>query len=374
MISSSHDVRLVLAGGGTAGHVYPALAAVQALRQVAGCTAQIRFLGSSRANEREIVERDGIPFVPICSRALRGKGPVGVARSLADLAIGIRQARTELRAFRPAAVFATGGYASVPVGLAARSLHIPLLVYLPDVRPGWAVRFLSRLARIVAVSTDGALASLPTEKTVVTGYPVRREFFTVSRDEARTRLNVSEDLPAVLIMGGSLGAHRLNLAVLDGLEQLLAIAQVIHITGLADEDWIRQNVARQSLALHHRYHVYGYLHELPLAMLAADLGITRAGASTLGELPAAALPAILVPLELADQALNAQYLQSHRGAVVLTHKELGRLVETVHALLSDPWRLEEMRAAMRTLARPDAAQVLAQLILQTIDASVAKVA
>lgn len=374
MSSVRRELRVALAGGGTAGHIYPALTAIQALQEVSGDTVQALFFGSSRRNEREIVERAGIPFVPVHAGALRGRNPVQAARSLVDIALGVHEARAQLATFKPDVVLATGGYASVPTALAARSCSVPLIVYLPDVHPGWAVRFLACMAAAIAVSTDAAKAKLPEAKTVVTGYPVRREFFTTSREAGRRRLNLEDDLPTLLIVGGSLGAHRINQAVLSGLERLLTIAQVVHISGPADEAWARAEAARLPPELAHRYHLFGYLHDLPSAMLAADLAITRAGASILGELPAAALPAVVVPLDLSDQLLNARYLVARGAAVMCLNEDLERLGETVYALLSDPWRLEEMRTAMQALARPDAAHALARLILDCARTPLARVA
>jgi UDP-N-acetylglucosamine--N-acetylmuramyl-(pentapeptide) pyrophosphoryl-undecaprenol N-acetylglucosamine transferase len=249
--------------------------------------------------------------------------------------------------------------------LAARLLRRPLVVFLPDVYPGWAVRLAARLATRVATSTEAALEFLPAEKTSVTGYPVRRAFFETNRLTGKERLGLTGRQPVLLVTGGSSGAVRLNAAFARHLPQFTTLAHVLHLTGLLDHE--RMAALREKLTPEQqaRYHVHAYLDDMPAAMASADLAICRAGASTLGELPAAGLPAVLVPLELSDQARNARYLESQGAAVVLRGEDApARLYATVDSILKDPARLTAMRRAMTALARPDAARDLARLVLE----------
>ena len=169
-------MRIAFSGGGTGGHVYPALAVAAALAEELGNGERLEalYVGSASGAERELVERAGLPFRAVDAGAIRGRTPWGLVASLVKLARGQGQARQVITEFQPQAILTTGGYASVPLALAARRGDpVPLVVYLPDVRPGWGVRFMARLAQRVAVTTDRSLPYLPRHKVVTTGYPVR---------------------------------------------------------------------------------------------------------------------------------------------------------------------------------------------------------
>jgi UDP-N-acetylglucosamine--N-acetylmuramyl-(pentapeptide) pyrophosphoryl-undecaprenol N-acetylglucosamine transferase len=245
-------------------------------------------------------------------------------------------------------------------------LRQPLVVYLPDVTPGWAVRLLSRLSTRMATTSPGALAHLPAKKTVVAGYPVREAFWTTDRTSARQRFGVGPADRMLLITGASLGARKINEAVVAALPRLLERCYVVHLTGAADEAWVNEERAKLSPEQQARYTVRGYTDDMPAAMAAADLVVSRAGASTLGELPASGAPAILVPGEYEgwSQAPNAEFLQAEGAAVMLRNAELDRLAHTVIALLDDAPRLARMAQAARALARPDAARDLARTLVE----------
>jgi UDP-N-acetylglucosamine--N-acetylmuramyl-(pentapeptide) pyrophosphoryl-undecaprenol N-acetylglucosamine transferase len=254
----------------------------------------------------------------------------------------------------------------VPVGVAARITRKPLVVYLPDVTPGWAVRLLSRLATRMTTTSERALEFLPAAKTSVVGYPVRGDFWSIDRAEARKRLGLPNDAKVVLVTGASLGARAINEAVVAALAEVLPRAHVLHLTGSADEAWVNKQRDRLDGALKERYVVRGYSNEIPAMMIAADLVVSRAGASTLGELPAAGVAAILVPGEYEgwSQAPNAEFLQARGAAVMLHNAELARLGATIIELLEDDGRREHMASAMRGMVRPDAARELARTLIE----------
>jgi UDP-N-acetylglucosamine--N-acetylmuramyl-(pentapeptide) pyrophosphoryl-undecaprenol N-acetylglucosamine transferase len=274
----------------------------------------------------------------------------------------------ELWGVKPDVVFAPGGYASVPVGVAARLLRKPLVVYLPDVTPGWAVRLLSRLATRMTTTSDRALDYLPKHKTTVVGYPVRGDFWSLDRDAARDRMGLPRDANVVLVTGASLGARAINEAIVAALPEVLQRAHVVHLTGANDEAWANERRGTLEPSLRERYIVRGYTDDMPAAMIAADLVVSRSGASTLGELPAAGTAAILVPGEYEgwSQAPNAEFLEAEGAAVMLRNAELGRLGATIVGLLDDDARRQRMSAAMRTLARPNAAHDLAQTLIEVV--------
>ena len=360
---------MLLAGGGTGGHVYPGLAVAAALRALAaerGEALEMLYVGVRGRIDETIVPRHGIEFRTVSAGPLRVASPLTFVRNATRLALGTVQSLRILRGFRPDAVFATGGYASVPVGVAARLLRTPLVVYLPDVTPGWAVRLLSRLATRMATTSEGGLAYLPASKTVVVGYPVRDGFWRIDRAAARARLSLPADEKVVLVTGASLGAQTINEAVTRALPRLLDRAIVLHLTGSAHEALALEERAKLPPEQARRYLLRGYLDDMPAAMAAADLVISRSGASVLGELPAAGAPAILIPGEYEgwSQAPNAEHLEAQGAAVMLRNADLARLADTVVALLDDGPRLARMRAAMSALARPSAAHEIASMLME----------
>lgn len=339
------------------------------------------WLGSSGGMEQALVERAGLKFAAISAVGLRGKNPLAALKGLQTLTQGYQQSRAWLGRFRPGVIFVTGGYVCAPVTLAAWRAGVPIIIYLPDIEPGLAIKFLARFANRVAVTAPEAQVFFKPGLTVVTGYPVREELFTetaevletsaVSSKEikpaARYRLGLQDGLPVVMVLGGSRGARSINRAVTAELETLLRISQVVHVTGTLDADWVQARRAELPPEWQARYHVSAYLHdEMATALLAADLVISRAGASVLGEFPAAGLPAILVPYPYAGahQALNAAYLARHGAAVVINDADLRqKLKETVVDLLADREKLQTMRQAAHSLAQPEAAARLAGEIL-----------
>jgi UDP-N-acetylglucosamine--N-acetylmuramyl-(pentapeptide) pyrophosphoryl-undecaprenol N-acetylglucosamine transferase len=358
---------VALSGGGTAGHVYPCLAVAAALRQRLSQQDEplaLLYLGIRGRVDEQVLAGEGVDFQVVRASALRVRSPLRFAKGLFDLALGAVQARGHLSRFRPQAVFATGGYASAPVALAARSLRRPLLVYLPDVRPGWAVRMMARLSTRVAAATDASLPYLPSRKAVATGYPVRAEFMRASKDEGRRRLGLDATAKTLLVSGGSQGAHSINGGIADSLSSLLDLCQIVHLSGAADFAWLKQRRDALPDNLRGRYHLHTYLADMPSAMAAADLALMRAGASTLGELPLAGLPAVLVPGPFSDQLDNARYLAGHGAALVFSDELLADAIGAVRELLQDEARLKTMSESMRSLAQPEAADRIAAMLME----------
>ncbi len=329
------------------------------------------WVGSVGGMEQRLVERAGLTFEAISAIGLRGKNPLAMAGGLWTLGRGYRQSRAIIRRFQPAALFVTGGYVCVPVTLAAWRAGVPVLIYLPDIVPGLAIKFLARFAERVAVTAAETQAFFAPGQTLVTGYPTRPDLFAAAESgkaAARQRLGLEADRPVLLLFGGSRGARSLNKALTKDVAAYLEICQIIHVTGTLDAAWVAEKRAALSPALRDNYHVSAYLHdEMIWALAAADLVISRAGASTLGEFPAAGLPAILVPYPYAGahQKQNADYLARQRAALIIDDAELDeKLRETVLTLLTDTETLETMSQASRALARPDAARRVAQAIVE----------
>lgn len=338
--------------------MYPALAIVAALR----ARAEVLWVGGVGGMEASLVQRAGIAFTAVPAAGIHGVGPRQLPGNLWRLALGVPAARREIARFQPDVLLFTGGYVGVPVALAAG--RRPKVVFVPDIEPGLALKFVSRGAAAVCVTAEESRPFYSaSRRVVVSGYPVRADLRTVGRAEARARLGLDSDGPVLLVSGGSRGARSINTAVWSCLEDLLQSAQVVHVTG--ELDWPRVDAVRQRLegTLGRRYHPHAYLHEeMGLALAAADLAVARAGASALGELPLFGLPAALVPYPHAwrYQRLNAQHLARSGAAVVLDDGALGaELLPTVRSLLGDAERLRSMSEAARRLSRPEAAPAIA---------------
>ena len=366
-------MRLMVSGGGTGGHVYPALSILSALeRRLAERTGEdlrVLYVGSRGGLEENIVRRAGLAFRTVPAGAVVGRSPVVVAANLGRTLAGVAAALRHIYGFRPQAVLATGGYVCVPVVLAAWLARVPSLIFLPDMAPGLAIRSLARFATRIAVSFEEARRFLPAGKTTATGYPVRPELFAVDRGQARRELGLAADVPVLLVLGGSRGARPINEAIRVALPELLQACQVVHVAGELDEPRLRQAVAGLTEAQRRRYRLYAYLHEeLPSALGAADIVVSRSGASVMGEYPAVGVPSILVPYPYAGahQRLNAAQLVAKGAAVQLENEALseGRLAATVLDLLADEERLASMRRAARELARPGAGEAIADIIWQ----------
>ena len=355
-------MKFVLTGGGTGGHAYPSVAVAERLRERAD--VQLFYYGTPRGPERAVAEAEGFEYREVRAAPVRSRSPWRMARGAIQLALGYRESLRWLDRDAPQAVFATGGYAAAPVGRAARRRGIPLLLFLPDVRPGWAVRALQRQATRVACSVHGSLEYLPTDKATVTGYPVRRQFADAEREEGARRFDLDPTVTTLLVTGGSQGAHRVNLAIAGALQSLLDQAQIIHIAGRDEEAWLAQEREQLSFWHQQRYQLRAYTDEMAWAMAASDLAVTRAGASVLGELPAAGLPAIVIPGDFSDQLANATFLEAQGAAVTLAGDDIERLEETVSRLLTDEQQRAAMAEAMANLARPHAALELADTLLE----------
>lgn len=316
--------------------------------------------------ESDLVQRAGVPFEAIPAAGVHGVGVRTLPGNLWQLGRGYRAARRLLNSFRPDTLFFTGGYVAVPVALAGRK--IPTLLYVPDIEPGLALKALARFADRIALTTDDSRAFFPAHTGLaVTGYPTRPDLQAWTKEAALRALDLAPDLPTLLVFGGSKGARSINRALLRILPALLAEMQVVHLTGQLD--WPEVQSAQADLAPDRaaRYHAHPYLHaEMAATLAAADLVVSRAGASSLGEFPLFGLPAILAPYPYAwrYQQVNARYLEKRGAARILPDSDLpAKLLPLVQELMRDRPMREQMRRAMQSLARPDAALSIADLLL-----------
>lgn len=372
--------------------MYPALAVLEALLNQSGKVSDwegtppaaiatgedsqkpsVLWIGSVGGMEGDLVKRKGIPFEAIPAAGLHGVGIRALPGNLVQLGRGYYQARRLLRNFRPHAMLFTGGYVAVPMALAGRD--IPSVVYVPDIEPGLALKFLARLADTIVVTAESSRRFFPhPSRVVVTGYPVRSELRAWNPEKARQALGLQDGLPTLLAFGGSKGARSINRALIAALPALLPEMQIVHISG--NLDWPEVEAALKRLPdmpgvsqeMVQRYRPFPYLHnEMGAALAAADLAVSRAGASCLGEFTLFGLPAILVPYPYAwrYQQVNAEYLASKGAAEVVQDQDLPEaLSSTVLGLMRDEARRRRMALAMRSLAKPDPAGAIAMLLTE----------
>ncbi|MEX2196885.1 MAG: UDP-N-acetylglucosamine--N-acetylmuramyl-(pentapeptide) pyrophosphoryl-undecaprenol N-acetylglucosamine transferase [Thermoleophilaceae bacterium] len=350
--------RILIAAGGTAGHVVPALAIADALRARG---ADVEFAGGERA-EAELVPAAGYPFHPLSVAGLDRRNPARAARAAMRSARAVATSARLLRRLGADAVIGGGGYVAGPVGLAAVSLRLPLVLTEADSHLGVANRMLAPLARRVFLAFE--LAGRGGPKYEVVGRPIPAGTTGADTDAARARFGIDPGQVCLLVFGGSLGARTINLAALDAFSPAAPCA-VLHACGRRDHDELRDRLERDGSPPH--YHLEPYVEPFGDALAAADLAVARAGGSVF-ELAAAGLPSILVPYPHATadhQAGNARWMAAGGAAVIVPDAELDgpRLAREVAALLGSAERLAAMRRAALSLARPDAADRVAAATL-----------
>jgi UDP-N-acetylglucosamine--N-acetylmuramyl-(pentapeptide) pyrophosphoryl-undecaprenol N-acetylglucosamine transferase len=350
--------RIAIAAGGTAGHVVPALAIADALREHG---ADVLFLGGERA-EAELVPQAGYPFHALHVAGIDRRNPLKAVRAVALAAGATVAARRVLRRERVGALIGGGGYVAGPAGLAALTLRLPLVLTEADSHLGIANRLLAPRARRVflAFPIDGR----GPPRYEVVGRPVPRGTGAGEPAAARARFGLPADEPCLLIFGGSLGARTINFAALEAFGGA-APCSVLHASGRRDYDELRARLEELGSPPHYR--LEPYVQPFADALVAADLAVARAGGSVF-ELAAAGVPAVLVPYPYATadhQAGNARWMAEGGAAVVVPDAELDgpRLAREVAALLGSPEHLEAMSHAARRLARPDAADRIAEATL-----------
>jgi UDP-N-acetylglucosamine--N-acetylmuramyl-(pentapeptide) pyrophosphoryl-undecaprenol N-acetylglucosamine transferase len=355
MMADAPPLHVLLAGGGTGGHVFPALAVAE---ELAARGWRVSFTGSESGLEARLVTERGIPFHPLPARPLVGRGLLGKAQALTTLAGSARAAAGLIRKIGAGAVLGTGGYVSAPAVVGARLARRPALLLEPNAHAGVANRWLSRWATGAAVGYRETIQELKCP-CWVTGIPVRAAFFQVPA--------LSEAAPGsglrLLVLGGSQGAQQVNQALPAAAARLLASLpelRILHQAGARNLDATREAYAAAGLgaSLLERIEVVPFLDDVAGAMAASQLLVSRAGAITLAEICAAGRPALLLPLAIAQghQMGNARLLADAGAAEVIAAADLtpGLLAGRLEALLSAPPLLARMGRAARSLARPRA--------------------
>lgn len=368
--------------------MYPALAVLRALRisyegklesgegrsqySLPGRELEVLWVGGEEGIEVDLLSREEIPFTTIPAAGIHGVGLKALPGNLWRMLQGFISARQIIRDFQPQVMFTTGGYLAVPVAFASRLSRFQLertriAVYVPDIEPGLALRITARLSDQIMLTVEDSMDYFGNRSNVqVTGYPTRLGLEKSARDKALQFFNLQPGLPTLLVFGGSKGARSINQATISVLEQLLAQMQVIHISGQLDWPEVEAAAGQLPGYLAERYRSFAYLYQdMGTALSAADLVVSRAGASVLGEFPLHGLPAILIPYPHAwrYQEVNALYLESKGAALVLQDHDLNvHFYPTVSKLMKDHQMRSEMSQAMSSLANPRAAESIANLL------------
>ena len=379
-------LRLIVSGGGTGGHTYPALTAVRALTaRLAehGRVLEVLWVGTAGNLEERVATSEGIAFAPVATGKIRRSSnplkmlSVANAKDMGRVPLGAAQARSIVSDFRPDVVLGTGGYVAVPIGLAAKVCRVPLVIHEQTVRLGLANRTLARAAARVALSSEASLPLLPDSArrtAVVTGNPVRPQVLTGSADKAVAALGLDgfdRRLPTVYVTGGAQGARQINQAVAAILPWLLERANVIHQCGPTAVEDLATRAAALPAQLVGRYFLTGFVGpELPDVLALADVVVSRSGAGTIAEITALGKASVLVPLATSagnEQTHNAAHLQQAGAAVALLGEVTPEtLREAVAPLLADPGRRDEVARQARAHGRPEAAELLVDVLLSVV--------
>jgi UDP-N-acetylglucosamine--N-acetylmuramyl-(pentapeptide) pyrophosphoryl-undecaprenol N-acetylglucosamine transferase len=383
-----NTLRILVTGGGSSGHISPALAIIKTLDEMAAASQnsdaawqpEYLYIGGKRGLEKDIIETAGIPFAGVETGKLRRYLSRENLTDLGRIPVGIVQSLRLVKKFRPHVVLSTGGYVAVPPVLAARVLKVPVVIHEQTVQVGLANRITARCATRIALAFESALSELPPKlraKATVVGNPIRPLVFGGEGARAASWAGfVPSDnaLPVVYVTGGSQGARIINRAVEEVLAELVKIARVIHQCGQQPEgqeqdyDRLGKVAAALPSELRQRYYVTRFIREeIGDVFALADLVVSRAGAGTISEICALGKPALYIPLVPTggdEQTRNAAMCVREGAARVIRQAELDgtTLLKEVQALLADRMELEKMAGAARHLARPEAARQLAEIV------------
>ena len=354
-------MRIVIAGGGTGGHVIPALAIAQQLKKQLG--AEVLFIGTARGIETRLVPQAGFALELIQVGALKNVSLMTRAKTIFDLPRAIAASSRMLSDFDPEVVIGVGGYASGPAMVAAIRRRLPTLAFEPNVVPGFANRMIARWVSAAAVHFEETCRYFPNCR--VTGVPVREAFFAIPPKSISTEV---AGAPTLLVFGGSQGARAINQAMIEslaGLRVRIPGIHIIHQTGQRDYDRVLAAYQQSGIS----GEVHKFIDDMPGTFARADLLVCRSGASTVGEITAEGKPAIFVPFPAAaddHQNVNARALERAGAAVVVEESNLGAayLVDTIAALIGDARRLQGMFAAAKSLAHPKAVEEIAEMVVR----------
>lgn len=365
-------MRVIISGGGTAGHVYPGVALAKALLK-ANADIGILYVGTAAGFEAGIVPKEGISFLPIESKGLPRKLSLKIISTVLSVGKGAREARRILKDYRPDVVVGMGAYVSLPILGVAALKNIPTIIHEQNAVPGMVNRMLSRITRVVATSFPGMENDVPSAKKLVfTGNPIREEVLKADHETAARRFQIDPKRKVLTVFGGSRGAQKINEAMIEAYDRWRNSdgLQIIHATGKINYDHIRGAIERISTPEDTLiYKAYPYIEQMGEAYSVSDLLVCRSGATTIAEITALGMPAILVPYPYATdnhQEKNAGRLEQFGAGTVILDKDMNgkTMTEAADRILRNDKEFNLAKKASKHMGRPNAAELLAALVIK----------
>jgi len=364
-------LRIALTGGGSGGHLYPLVSVVEYIREHTNENVEFTFYGPKNELEKEIMTKHNIPHKGVlCGKMHRYMTPQYILE-LIKLPIGMIQALFFMLVYMPDVVFSKGGFASVPIVVAARIYRIPVLVHESDTIPGFANKFLGSICNKVAITFERARIYFPVHKTIMTGVPVKKDALGGNPMAAREKLGIHKEVkPILFVIGGSQGAQLINEKILLNLDEIIKYFQVIHQTGKAHFDYVKQEAQRKGYKLgRDDYYPIPFIEEGMNDILAlADVVISRAGSTAISEIAANGKPSILIPITKSannHQRINAFEVSKVGGAIVLEESNFRKtmIMHNLNDLINDDQLRAKLGENIRKFYHPDAAEkITAELI------------
>nr|WP_263328094.1 undecaprenyldiphospho-muramoylpentapeptide beta-N-acetylglucosaminyltransferase [Neobacillus sp. Marseille-Q6967] len=362
-------MKIVVSGGGTGGHIYPALALIREIQKET-TDAEFLYIGTKNGLESSLVPREKIPFKSIHITGFKRKLSLDNIKTVLRFIKGVGDSKKMLKEFKPDIVIGTGGYVCGPVVYAAAKLGIPTIIHEQNSVPGLTNKFLSRYVNKIAVCFNEAKEHFPEDKVVFTGNPRASEVLGKDGIQGRLSAGLSTTLPAVLIFGGSRGARPINEAVVKALPELSEKSyQVLYVTGDVHYETVRKEV--ELVGNPKNVVIKPFIHNMPEVLAGIDLVVSRAGATTLAELTSLGIPSILVPSPYVTnnhQEKNARSLSDHGAAELVLEKDLNSqtLIQHIDKILLNMENLKDMKTKAKKLGVPDSAARLYELMKQLV--------
>ncbi|RJQ20257.1 MAG: undecaprenyldiphospho-muramoylpentapeptide beta-N-acetylglucosaminyltransferase [Nitrospiraceae bacterium] len=359
-------MNIVIAGGGTGGHVFPAVAIANEIKKaIAGAT--VTFVGTARGIESRVIPKEGYDLRFIRSEGIVGKNIFSTIKSALKIPLSLMDSRRLLKELQPDLVFGVGGYSSGPVLLCASLMGIPTMIHEQNTLPGLANKVLGRFVDTIAVTYHESINFFPEDRTYLTGNPVRAEILSGDRERGRRIFSLDKDLFTIFVFGGSRGASNINKAVSESLaylEPLRDRVQFLHQTGDRDLDAVREAYRYRDF----KGTVIPFTYDMADAYAVADLVISRAGATTLAELTACGKAAILIPYPFAaanHQEINARKLWDIGAAHMILDRDVNAktLADMVKFLIEDPDAIGQMERISKSVGNPDATRRIIELMM-----------
>jgi len=369
MPESDKKIKVLITGGGTGGHIYPAIAVAQKLKQDIDIE-KIFYIGCKKNMEKDIVLAENIDFYSINVSGMPRIKSMKLIKWFIELGFATIKSVFYISKLKPDVVFGTGGYVSGPVLLAAKILNIPFVIHDPDAYPGIVNKFMAKWASAVSISFEQAKSHLKSKNIMLNGNPIRANFLRVSKDEALKELNLDNDKKTILIIGGSQGARNINNALLDAVPDLINQGfQIIHQTGVKNYDKYIEELAQKHPEMTNNpcYIVKPFFNSMEIPLNAADLAISRAGSLSISELNLCGLPSILVPYPYAaadHQRFNARAMEEANASIYLEDSECNsdKIFELILYIFNNPKKFEQMKNSNQKMAKPQATEAIIKIL------------